>query len=391
MKHYMWHRFIFTLLRLLVGPFIKFSMGYRCGREKKADTARLIIANHNTDIDPALVAMGFSGQMYFVASEHAFRKGFASKLLKFVFEPIPINKTHTDAVSVREVLRRLKSGASVCIFAEGNRSHNGVTGPIPPGTAKLAKISGADLVTYRLEGGYFTTPRWAANKRKGRMEGRVVGRYPAAELKSMTAGQVLGLIERDICENAYDRQLLCPARYRGKNLAEHIEIALYVCPVCKKIGTIRSEGDRFFCDCGLNGSCTETGFLEGEALPFSTITDWDRWQTDELADIVHRTGDGPICEDEGQKLFAVDIKSGNVPVGEGRMYMTHEELHCAGLTFPLRQITRIVVVGRMTMLFSLKGGAQYEVRSQVPRSALKYIETFRILCGAPPRDDSDDK
>jgi 1-acyl-sn-glycerol-3-phosphate acyltransferase len=46
------------------------------------------LANHNTDLDPALLALSFPYHMYFVASEHVFRKGFVSWLLKYFFAPI---------------------------------------------------------------------------------------------------------------------------------------------------------------------------------------------------------------------------------------------------------------------------------------------------------------
>ncbi|MCL2342361.1 MAG: 1-acyl-sn-glycerol-3-phosphate acyltransferase, partial [Firmicutes bacterium] len=136
MKRHRWHRFIFWVLSYFAGPVVKLLTGFRCRRSKGPDAPALIIANHNTNLDPALVGMCFSRQMYFVISEHALRKGLSSKLLRFVFDPIPINKMQTDASAIKEMLRRLKAGYSVCLFAEGNRSYTGVTGPVPPATAK---------------------------------------------------------------------------------------------------------------------------------------------------------------------------------------------------------------------------------------------------------------
>jgi len=245
--------------------------------------------------------------------------------------------------------------------------------------AKLAKTSGVDLITFRIEGGYFTTPRWANKMRRGEMFGRMVNKYSAADLKGMTDSQVLELIERDVFEDAYERQKSRSIRFRGKNLAESIETTLFLCPGCKKIGTIRSEGDRFYCGCGLEGVYTETGFLEGESLPFSIITDWDKWQNEQLAKIVNAAADEPICSDENQQLFEVRPAVDKTRVGEGSMHIDRENFHCAGLVFPLESITRIVVVGQMTLLFALNNGTTYEVRSTIPRSALKYREVFRLL------------
>ena len=382
MKRYALHKFTFVVFRYTAAPVIRWIMRYKCDKLKGPDAPSLIISNHNTNIDPVLVASGFSRHMYFLASEHTLRKGLVSKLLGFFLDPIPINKSRTDTFAIKEMLRRIKAGANVCLFAEGDRSFNGMTGPISLSTAKLAKMSGADLITFRFEGGYFTAPRWAKRQRYGKMTGRCVGRYTSAELKTMTTQQILGIIERDIYEDAYERQKMNLTRFKGKSLAENIETVLYVCPACEKIGSIRSEGERFFCSCGLEATYGETGLLSGEGLQFSTITEWDNWQSEKLEDIVNRSENSPICSDEEQMLFSVHAAVSGEPEGKGPMSIDRETFRCAGQTFPLEQITRFAVVGQMTLLFALKGGGSYEVHSNTPRSALKYREIFRILKGA---------
>jgi hypothetical protein len=150
--------------------------------------------------------------------------------------------------------------------------------------------------------------------------------------------------------------------------------------MCKKIGTIHSHGNYFSCNCGLNAAYTETGFLEGENLPFSTIIDWDKWQKEQLTQIVNGGGGGePICADDNQQLFLVQPVVGNSFIAEGTMYISRTEFHCAGMTFPLQQIKRFTVLGKMTLVFTLNDGAQYEIHSAFPRSPLKYLETMRIL------------
>ena len=371
------------VLRFIAGPVVRLIFAYHYKTEKGPKAPAIVIANHTSNLDPALVSVGFSRQMYFVASEHALREGFASKLLAFVFAPIPINKVQTDASALKEIIRRLKAGHNVGLFAEGNRSYNGVTGKMVLATAKLVKISGAALITYRLEGGYFTTPRWGKVMRRGRMEGRVTGRYTAEEIKEMPVERVLELIEQGIHEDAYERQKEKPVRYRGKDRAEHIETALYLCPLCKKIGTLRSKGNNFSCNCGLSAEYSETGMLEGEkgapALPFSTITEWDRWQSEELKRIVRGAGDTIICGDDKQQLFTVKSALGKTIAGTGSISISRNEIQCAGLVIPLKEITKFAIVGKMTLLLMLRDGTQYEVRSTHPRSALKYTEILRIL------------
>ena len=389
MKYYRLRRVLMIVLRNIASLVITRIFAYQYKREKGPDVPTLIIANHNTDLDPAMVGMGFFGHTFFLASEHAFRKGFFSKFLMFVFAPISFNKVLPDTSSLKEMLNRIKAGHSVCLFAEGNRSYNGVTGHIPASTAKLVKMSGAALITYHFEGGYFTTPRWARKWRKGKMTGKIVGRYSAEEIKAMTADEVLAIIKRDIHEDAYQRQKENPVPFRGEYLAEYIETVLYLCPGCKKIGTIHSKGSRFFCACGLDALYTETCFLEGENLPFTTITEWDRWQFEQLTMMVNNAKDEPICTDDNQKLFVIQTGAGAAQTGgrqgsrslvaEGAMQISNTEFQCAGLVVPLRNLTRFAIVDRMTLTFALKDGTMYEVHSDVPRSALKYIEVLRIV------------
>ena len=370
-----------AFLRIVAAPFIALSMRYSFRREKGPKAPSLIISNHNTDLDPALVAMAFTRHMYFLASEHAFRGGFPSKVLKALFEPIALNKAMIDIVATKEMLRRVKAGANVCLFAEGDRSFNGLTGSISASTAKLVKTSGAQLITFRIEGGYFTSPRWSKTTRKGKMRGGVVGIYPAAQLKTMTEEEVLEIIIRDTFEDAYARQTDWGTQYKGKSLAENIETALYMCPSCKKIATIHSEGSRLHCACGFEAFYTDTGYLKGENIPFKTITEWGQWQSEQLGEVISGNIEGPLCSDEHQSLFSVRAAQAAVFESEGSMYIDRKSLHCAGRTFNLSDLARLAVTGQMTLQFALKDGTTYEIKSSHPRSALKYRDIFHHLNG----------
>jgi hypothetical protein len=94
---------------------------------------------------------------------------------------------------------------------------------------------------------------------------------------------------------------------------------------------------------------------------------------------VNNAADDPICSDINQQLVLVKAALEETLAGEGPMSISRTEFHCAGMVFPLQQIKQFAIVGRMTLLFALKDGTQYEVRSVYPRSALKYLKIFDIL------------
>lgn len=372
------HRLCWQLFRFLARPFVAVALRFTPEKAPDIDAPVLVLANHNTDFDPALVALSFKRQMYFVASEHAFRWGWITRLLGYLFAPMPIVKGGGDLRATMDILRTLRGGKNLCIFAEGNRSVDGVTAAISPATGLLAK-SGVDLVTYRLEGGYFTHPRWARSRRKGKMRGAVVGHYTAARLKEMTLEEINQRIQHDLYEDAYARQAVERTAFRGKNLAENLETALYVCPSCGKMDTLKSKDDRLHCPCGLTARYTAYGMLEGRSVPFDTVTKWYAWQLEQVAARVDAPIGSVLLQDPEQHLYEVEPCVGATLLTSGEMRMTAEALLLGEHTFALADIIDMAIVGQMTLTFTLQNGQHYEIKSDAPRSGYKYLNMFDAL------------
>ena len=304
----------------------------------------LILSNHVTDFDPILVGLSFPEHMYYVAGENVMRMGFLSKVVTRYASVIQRIKGTTDAEAALQILRTLRKGRNVCMFAEGNRTFTGETLPIAPATAKLVKMSRSTLVTYRLTGGYLSTPRWSTHRRKGRMYGAPVGVYPPEEIKKMSEAEISALLARDLYENAYDTQAKAPVAFRGKALAETLETALYLCPKCRRIDTLHSKGDRFFCDCGLSMTLDEFGFFRGDGLPFKTPLDWDKWQTGEMERLAETMGEEAAFSDEGQTLNRKEDDHSLTPLVTGTMALYRDRLTVGDLAFPLRDLRGIGLI-----------------------------------------------
>ena len=147
MEPYLRHQKIWRGLYALANRWIcrKFNMTHE---DLHVEGPVLLIPNHVSAWDPLLVAMSLRDkQVYYVASEHIFRLGFVTKLLEWLVGPIPRRKASSGADTVKACLRHLRAGHSICLFAEGEQSWDGLTQPIFPATGKLAKSSGASLVT----------------------------------------------------------------------------------------------------------------------------------------------------------------------------------------------------------------------------------------------------
>ncbi len=392
MKGLYWHRFVYKILRIVINPILKKKLNYSYVKYFPTSRPYIVLANHNTDYDPLLLSLAFPDQIYYVASEHIFRWGLISKIINFLVAPIPRVKGTTEIQTVMSILKRLKAGANVCMFAEGNRSFSGETDQIPVSTGKLIKKSGVSLITFRFDGGYFTSPRWSKFLRKGKMEGRVVKEYSPEELKSMTAEEVNSAIKKDLYVDAYEEQKKNPISYEGENLAENIETALYLCPKCDRIATIKSEGDKLFCDCGLDLKYNTYGYLisnNNDKPPFETVLDWIRFQDIRLKEEMERIKNLPpneiIYSDENQTLWKAN-RGKNKLIGKGTLCLYNNRLVFNSedegkYTFEFKDLSDLGVIGQMVIAFATNDRQAYEIKSDHPRSALKYREIIKYLKG----------
>ena len=365
-KHY---RRMWKTLYFLAHGFIKAKFNFKHDKYVPEGPC-LVISNHVTNWDPLLMAMSFpKTNLHFVASEHLFRMGFVSKIINFLVAPIARRKGSSGLDAAMSSLRTIKAGGSVGLFAEGECTWDGKSVEIVTATGTLAKASGALLVTYRIEGGYFTMPRWHNGQRRGKMRGHVVNVYTPEELKKMRPDEVASAINRDIYEDAQERQKTEKVRFRSKKRAEALESMLCICPKCKKVGGLKSKGIYLTCECGHKVEFTEYGVFE-PASPFETIGEWDAWQNELIAggDFVH--GD-EMFSDEGIILKKVSDDHVEEILCQGRLTLKDGALHIGGHSFLLGKIHNMGIV-RTNRLFFNYDDIYYELRTMGMDCLRKY-------------------
>ena len=332
----------------------------------------LIIANHTNAWDPLLVAMSLpKKQVYFVASEHIFRLGLLSGIIQRLVAPIPRKKAYLATDTVLACLRHLHAGHSICIFAEGEQCWDGITAPLSPTTGGLIKKSGASLVTIHIEGGYLSLPRWGKGIRRGKTKLSVAGIYSPEELKDKSEEEISALISRDIAENCWERQETEQIRFIGKRPAESLERMLYLCPSCRRIGTLHSKKDLLRCPCGMTARLTETGFFD-ESSPFRTVAEWDRFQIEKTAERVFVHEGLPFFSDENITLSEILAKHRSRRLTNGELRQYPDRLAIGAEEFALSEITAMAAVQAHLLLFSCHG-RYFELRAKHAANLYKYL------------------
>ena len=390
-----WYAISYAVLVVVTRPYLRLIKRYTWNKAKMSHKPNVIFSNHTTMIDWLLVGVPLKKQMYFVAGEHLFRNKFLRRLV-LCFDGLIIRKKGAPADDMIAGMKDvLSSGGNVWMSPEGTRSINGESAFISPATGKLVKECaelGAGLVTYRIHGGYLRTPRWAAYPRKGKMWGEFVREYLPEELVKMSVDEINKHINEDLYVNTFDDQKKNPSLYVGKNLAENLETTLYVCPKCHTIGRLTSKGDILSCECGYKVRFTEQALFEavdGGELIIDNIATWDHWQRDylksRLPEFLAYPHDKPVDSDDRQILNKIGALKSVDCIGKGTfaIYTDRFEFQSPEQTFvfPFTEIAGFAFSLKMKILFSLKDGTYYEVDSEFPRSAFKYMVLYRFLIG----------
>ena len=362
------HQMIWSILRRLVYPYVKFKFGYTYEKAKDLPETYIVLSNHTTDFDPIFVAMSFPKFMHFVASEHVARWNFLSTLINFAFAPIWRYKGSVAASTVIDVFKKVKEKKNVALFAEGARTWDGITCPILPSTGKMVKKAGCGLVTYKIVGGYFASPRWSqSNTRKGYVHGAPVNIYTKEQLAEMSIDEINEAINRDLYEDAYERQLQEPKKYTGKDLAKYMENLLFICPKCGKIDTIQTCDNKVTCSaCDLSFTYNEFGMLEGSS--FKTVKELSDWQRSEVESIAKTD---MVYTASGGRMITVK-KHEETLVAEGPMTLSRTSLVCGELEIPLSEISDMSIHGRRGLVFTAQK-QYYELVPSPEANALKFL------------------
>jgi 1-acyl-sn-glycerol-3-phosphate acyltransferase len=152
------------------------------GSERLPQGGALILANHQSFLDPLLIGVSLRRPVTFLARDNLFRVPVIGWILRNTYV-MPIRREATSTESLRESLRRIEQGYLVGLFPEGTRTHNGQMGDLKPGFLALVRRAKCSVVPVGISGAYESFPRGAVLPRPGHV--RVVFGEPinAAKLE----------------------------------------------------------------------------------------------------------------------------------------------------------------------------------------------------------------
>ena len=146
-----WYRGLYVALWALARALFRLTV---TGRERIPPTGgAVIVANHQSWLDPIIVALALPRKPAFLAMEELWAMP-GVKLAMRVYGPlaIPLQRGAVDASALRRALQTLKDGHLLIVFPEGGISPDGHLRPFHRGAAMLAARAHVPLIPVALDG-----------------------------------------------------------------------------------------------------------------------------------------------------------------------------------------------------------------------------------------------
>jgi 1-acyl-sn-glycerol-3-phosphate acyltransferase len=158
----------------------------------------LIVANHQSYLDPAAFGVNVRRPLSFLAKSELFENKFFGGLIRAV-NAFPVRQGEGDVGAVREAIKRLQEGHVLLMFPEGGRSDDGEVMKMEAGVGLIIRRAGPTVrvVPAATYGAYEAWPRQRLLPRPGRVR---VKYGEAMNLSDRKASDIIRIVEARIRE-----------------------------------------------------------------------------------------------------------------------------------------------------------------------------------------------
>jgi len=118
----------------------------------------LIAANHQSYLDPVLVAMALDRPIHYMARQGLFHVPGLGQLVRLLGAR-PVSRGRVDMAAFRAAVELLSRGKALLVFPEGTRTWNGDLGAFKVGVGAIAIRCGVPVLPVCIEGAFQCWPR----------------------------------------------------------------------------------------------------------------------------------------------------------------------------------------------------------------------------------------
>jgi len=314
-----------------------------------------VIAAHRNYLDPFFIGAAVGFPVHFITTFEMFRRPLLAALFRR-FLCIPKKRYLNDLSTARAIAARLKEGAVIGVFPEGERSWTGLTQAWKPEVLNLfRRYPQVPIVPVRISGNYLAWPRWGSNLRRAPIE-LAIGDPVLIRPEESDAGierALRAFIEPD------DTGRTCSSPNRNDDLTK----LLYRCPSCRSERPLELVGRVFIAcaDCGqefaVGPDYSITWHEDGQRVAMALAAAYDRIRIKPADTAVARSDEAELWEEAGAELR---------PVLAGTLTLDRASLRIEGAAgsrtidlAPLRSVT--TESNRKLQLYDAAAGRLYQL------------------------------
>lgn len=117
----------------------------------------VLASNHQSYLDPALIAVGVRREIHFMARDSLFKIPMFGALIRSL-NAFPVKREGIDRTALRKAIQIIAAGGLVVIFPEGTRHDSGALGEMRSGAAFVAKKAACPIVPVGIQGAHRAWP-----------------------------------------------------------------------------------------------------------------------------------------------------------------------------------------------------------------------------------------
>lgn len=297
------------------------------------------IFNHQSRRDHAFLEKAAWPRKLSIVCEH--NEFFRSHLhmVLTLNQIVPKKVFCNDLWSTKLMTSVIKQGGCLTFSPEGTSSIFGCNQPIVPGTGKFLKHYKLPVYCADIKGSYLTNNKISENDRFGKVFIKQYLLFSPKDLEKMTGEEIEDKINLTFRQDDYEWNKTMRIEYKSKGkICEKLETICYQCPKCKTLFSMKTEGNKIWCEkCG-NGA-TMNDFYD--FIPFDDTCvipeSPKKWMEMERVDIIKK-----IRKDDNF-TFSDHVKVGYLPsdhlikhhktgeeCGDGTFTVDHTGIHFKG-------------------------------------------------------------
>jgi 1-acyl-sn-glycerol-3-phosphate acyltransferase len=140
-----------------IGTTLLFDLKTYDRRNVPATGGVILAANHQSYLDPVLVAVHLRRPVSFMAKSELFTNPYFGWFIR-TLHAYPVRQGEGDVGAMKETIRRLQEGHMLNIYPEGTRTQTGEIGPMEKGIALVIRKAGVPVVPVAIAGSFAAWP-----------------------------------------------------------------------------------------------------------------------------------------------------------------------------------------------------------------------------------------